>query len=275
MNNKVIENFNKFNGSLLYLPTFLLLGIFAFLCSRNAFSNEGYSQIQKKLFLSLNSELSAYPQTMNNLTQCGDALVILSFLTLFIVYAPKLWEALITSSIISAIIVAILKPLFAIKRPAAAFSDEHFSIIGRKLLGSNSFPSGHSVTVFAVMTVILIAFLPKRFLNQVFWCILIFGLAILFASTRIAVGAHYPLDVTVGAIVGYISAILGIVINKKYKIWEWLCCKKFYPFFIIVFFVCSFIVLFKIYKLNLLVFYLSLSSLLISLFVIIKKYVKK
>lgn len=110
---------------------------------------------KKIFFLSLNSNLANYPSTLSNLTELGDALVILSFLTLFIVYAPKMWEALITSSIISAIIVCSLKPIFAIQGPAAAFGSENLSIIGKKLIGSNSFPSGHSVTVF------LIAFMPK------------------------------------------------------------------------------------------------------------------
>ena len=275
MNKTVIDNFLKFNASLLYLPTFLLLAILAFLGSRNLLSNEAYVNSQKDFFLFMNSELSKYPQTLDNLTQFGDALIILSFVTIFIIYAPKMWEALITGSIVSAILVGILKPIFGIQRPAAAFGPENLTIIGRKLMGSNSFPSGHSVTVFTVLTVILIAFMPKKISKQIIWSICIFTFGIFVILTRLGVGAHHPLDVTVGAIIGYISGILGIVINKKYNIWGWIGKKKFYPVFIILFFACSIVVAFKIYNTNLVVFYLSLISLLISLFVITNLYVKK
>nr|WP_317633069.1 phosphatase PAP2 family protein [uncultured Flavobacterium sp.] len=275
MNTKVIENFAKFNCSLLYLPSFLLLAILAFLQSRQLLSEKGYVNFQKDFFLSINSGLSDYPETLNNLTQFGDALIILSFLSIFIIYAPKMWEALITSSIVSAIIVCVLKPLFGIKRPAAAFTDENFTIIGRKLIGHNSFPSGHSVTVFAVLTIVLIAFMPKKIKYQIIWSIAVFSFGVMVIATRIGVGAHFPLDVTVGGIVGYVSAILGIAINKKYNIWTWVGNKKFYPVFILVFFVCAVILVTKIFSVNLIVFYLALISLIISIFVITNLYVKK
>lgn len=275
MNKNVIENFARFNSSLLYLPTFLLLAILSFLCSRNALSNEAYVNCQKEFFLFMNSELSEYPRTLYNLTQLGDALIILSFFTIFIIYAPKMWESLITASIVSAILVGVLKPLFGIQRPAAAFGPENLTIIGRKLMGSNSFPSGHSVTVFTVLTVVLIAFMPKKIKYQIVWCCSIFLFGIILILTRIGVGAHHPIDITVGAIVGYASAIIGIAINKKYNIWGWIGNKKFYPVFILLFFACSIVMIFKIFEANLVIFYFALLSLLISLFVITNLYVKK
>src|SRR5690606_3396875 len=189
-------------------------------------------------------------------TQLGDALVILSLLTLFVVYEPKMWEALITSSLVSAILVCSLKPLFGIQRPAAAFGPDNLSIIGRKLMVSNSFPSGHSVTVFTVLTIILIAFMPKRIRYQIIWSALIFIFGILLILTRVGVGAHHPLDVVVGGIIGYISAILGLTINKYYNIWTWIENKKYYPVFITLFFACSIVFIFKIFNTNLIIFYI-------------------
>lgn len=275
MNEIVINNFKKFNACLLYLPTFLLFAILVFLHSRNALTNEAYVNFQKSFFLSINSELSQYPKVLDNLTQFGDALVILSFLTLFIVYAPKMWETMITASLVSLVLVCILKPLFAIQRPALAFGPENFTIIGRKLAGQNSFPSGHSVTVFTVITILLIAFMPKKVKHQILWSIGLFLFGIIVILTRLGVGAHHPIDVTVGAIIGYFSAILGLVINKKYNIWGWVGNKKFYPIFILLFFACSIVMAFKITHSNLVVFYFALISLLVSLFVITFHYVKK
>lgn len=275
INQTVINNFKRFNASLLYLPSFLLLAIFAFLCSRNALNNDAYVNFQKKIFLFFNSELSQYPKTIDNLTQLGDALIILSFLSIFIVYAPKMWEGVISSSIVSAILVGLLKPLFGIQRPAAAFGPENITIIGRKLMGSNSFPSGHSVTVFTVLTIVLIAFMPRRIINQIIWSVSIFLFGIILIVTRMGVGAHHPLDVTVGAIVGYISAILGLAINKRFNIWLWIENIKFYPVFILLFVICCVVVFFKILHTNLIIFYFAFLSLLISLFVITSRYVKK
>jgi len=275
MNNTVVGNFKRFNASLLYLPTFLLLALLAFLYTRDSLSKEAYVNFQKEFFLSLNANLANYPSTLNNLTQLGDAMVILSFLAIFIIYAPKMWEALITSSIISAIIVCSLKPIFAIQRPAAAFGSENLSIIGRKLMGSNSFPSGHSVTVFTVLTVFLIAFMPKKIKFQIIWSVSIFLFGIILILTRIGVGAHHPIDVAVGAIIGYLSAILGISINKRLNIWGWIGNKKFYPVFMATFLTCCIVLVFKIISVNLIVFYFALISLLISLFLISRLYVKK
>ena len=51
----------------------------------------------------------------------------------------------------------------------------------------------------------------------------------MIAFTRVGVGAHYPLDVIAGAILGYLSGILGIFINQKYKTWTWISDKRYYP----------------------------------------------
>lgn len=268
-------NFSKNKSTLLYFPLFFLLAILAYLASENFLTNNGYVNCQKNIFLFFNTQLSKYPLLMDNLTQLGDALVILSFFTIFIIYCPKLWEDLITSSIISAILVGILKPLFGIQRPAAAFGAENLHIIGRKLMGNNSFPSGHSVTVFTVLTIIMLAFMPKKAINQIFWSFGVFFIGVILILTRLGVGAHHPLDVTVGATVGYISAILGLVINQKYNIWAWVCEKKFYPVFILIFVACIIVMIFKILNTNLIIFYFALISLLISLTVIIFSYVKK
>ncbi len=117
--------------------------------------------------------------------------------------------------------------------------------------------------------------MPQKLKYKVIWCssLLISGLIIAF--TRVAVGAHYPLDVIIGSIIGYISGLLGIFINHRYNIWEWINLKKYYPVFILLFSICAMILINKILNENLIIFYLSLISLLTSLYIITYSYAKK
>jgi membrane-associated phospholipid phosphatase len=275
MNSKVISNFSKVTPSLFILPVFLLITIVSFLYSKNALSIDGYVQIQKDCFYFLNSKIAQFPHTVYNLTQLGDTLILLSFLTILILYAPKIWEALLSASLVSAIFSSVLKDLFLIPRPAAAFDNNSFLIIGSALPGYRSLPSGHSITIFTVLTVLLFAFMPKKSNDKILWnfCIIISGLMLVF--TRVGVGAHHPFDVIVGSIFGYISGLIGIFITQKYKIWAWISNKRYHPFFILLFLICSIIVINKLINENLIVYYFALISLIISLYKITYVYIKK
>ncbi|HQV65556.1 MAG TPA: phosphatase PAP2 family protein [Saprospiraceae bacterium] len=274
-NASVIENSNKVKVSLFYIPLFLLTAIFFYLYFADALSVERYVEIQKDIFLDINSTLGQFPSLMLNLTQLGDALIFLSFLTLLIIYAPKFWESLISASIVSAILSKFLKVLFSVPRPAAILDNETFIIIGKKLVGHSSLPSGHSITTFTIITVLMYAFMPKKISSKVAWVILLIGLGFIIISTRVGVGAHFPLDVIIGGIIGYISGLIGIFISKNDKLWAWIGNPKYYPFFIILFMVCCVVLGTKIYKENLLIYYLSMISLIVSLYKIIYVYIKK
>ena len=149
-----------------FIPFLLLSFIALTLLQKSAFSVEGYVEIQKELFFYLNSELSEFPSLQFNLTQLGNPLIILPFLTVFIVYAPKLWGALFTTTIISAVISFLLKEIFDVPRPAEILDNEFFVIIGRVHTGFSSLPSGHSITTFTVITLLLFAFMPKEFKSK-------------------------------------------------------------------------------------------------------------
>lgn len=274
-NASVIENSNKVKVSLFYIPLFLLTAIFFYLYFADALSVERYVEIQKDIFIDINSTLGQFPSLMLNLTQLGDALIFLSFLTLLIIYAPKFWESLISASIVSAILSKFLKVLFSVPRPAAILDNETFIIIGKKLVGHSSLPSGHSITTFTIITVLMYAFMPKKISSKVAWVILLIGLGFIIISTRVGVGAHFPLDVIIGGIIGYISGLIGIFISKNDKLWAWIGNPKYYPFFIILFMVCCVVLGTKIYKENLLIYYLSMISLIVSLYKIIYVYIKK
>ena len=275
MNSRIISNLSKIKPSLFFAPLFLLASIVFFLYRQDALSVSKYVEIQKKYFYIINFKLSQFPNTIYNITQIGDALIFLSFLTIFIFYAPKIWESLLTSLLVSVIFSSILKDFFRVPRPAAAFDNSSFIIIGKTLPGYSSLPSGHAITVFTIITILLFAFMPKKLNLKIIWNLVIIFIGLFIAYTRVGVGAHHPLDVIIGSIIGYICGISGILINQKYQIWSWINNKKYYPVFIILFLACSIIIITKILNENLIIFYLSLVSLIISLYKIIYVYTKK
>ena len=101
MNTSVTTNYSKLKLSLFFLPLFLLITIVLFLYSQDSLNAHRYIQIQKDCFFFINHHLGHYPTIEYNLTQLGDASILLSFLTIFILYAPKIWESLLSASLVS------------------------------------------------------------------------------------------------------------------------------------------------------------------------------
>ncbi|MCT6716620.1 phosphatase PAP2 family protein, partial [Staphylococcus aureus] len=87
-----------------------------------------------------------------------------------------------------------------VPRPAAVFDNNSFTVIGKTLSGHNSLPSGHSITIFTILTVLLFSFMPKKLNYKIIWITTFTFAGLMIAFTRVGVGAHYPLDVIAGGI---------------------------------------------------------------------------
>ena len=275
MNIKVGCNSDRLKPIVFVVPISLTIAIVGYLYSQNALSVSRYIEIQKHGFFFLNAALSQFPNTEYNLTQLGDALIFLSLLSIFIPYSPKLWEYLISASLISAIASWLLKQLFAVPRPAAVFDHSSFVIVGKTLSGNNSLPSGHAITIFTTLTILLFAFLPRRISLRIPWIILLILIGLSLSFSRVAIGAHYPLDVIIGGIAGYLCAIAGIYIVQRFKIWCWIANKKYYPVLIAALLVCCICIINKIINENLIIFYFALIGLLASGFKLVRSYVQR
>ncbi len=74
--------------------------------------------------------------------------------------------------------------------------------------GHASFPSGHATVFFALATVI---YLYDKTMGMCFYV-----LALVIAISRVLVGAHYPIDVIVGSVIGIVVALsVNSIFSRK------------------------------------------------------------
>lgn len=183
-------------------------------------SRANYWGSQVDQFLFLNSISPDYPNVWLNITQLGDAIVLIPLLSFLTVFRPQMWAALFGAVPVSVLLANGGKAIASIPRPATVLDHKLFSIVGDPLTAYNSIPSGHTITIFAATTAIVVILLlaPRRFGGL--W---IFLGGLMIASTvafsRVAVGAHWPLDIVVGAAFGCLGGISGVVLTQRFELW--------------------------------------------------------
>jgi len=192
-------------------------------------NSEYYTSSQINLFLIINKILCATPDFWLNVTALGDVAVLLPILSLAILHNVRIWAALIGSVPLGMLFTHGNKLLFEIPRPAAIIDNSYFKITGGALKGCTSLPSGHSLTIFAAITVLLhILIIEKKAQHPGLWSILLMLIASVVAISRITVGAHWPLDVLAGAVLGGVSGFSGLYLTDRYTSWwRWMSNVKF------------------------------------------------
>lgn len=145
------------------------------------------------------------------ITLLGDATLMLTLLLLFVGRRSQLVWAVVCAAIIATLLVHGLKGLLAIPRPAAVLSLDSLQIIG-PLIEKKAFPSGHTATIFTFAGVFCLARFPAW---QKLAVVVIAGVA---GLSRVVVGAHWPLDVCGGAIIGWSAAVCGVLLSQH---WQW------------------------------------------------------
>lgn len=135
-----------------------------------------------------------------HLTDLGSATTAIGLSLCFLVFRPELICRMFIAGVVCSLLVMLLKHYFDVLRPAAVL--DTLNIVGN-IHFKYSFPSGHTAAAFVVAGSLYLS------LNH-FWIKSVLLIVASFVGiSRIIVGAHWPTDIVMGAIVGLFSAYLA------------------------------------------------------------------
>jgi membrane-associated phospholipid phosphatase len=146
------------------------------------------------------------------ITDLGSAPCALALITPMLAWRPRWIASMLLAALPAACLTNVLKEIADKARPAAVLPLDEIHIIG-KMLRTTSFPSGHTLTAFVLAGAVVLC--VRRPLA---WLMLPF--AALVAFSRIAVGAHWPVDLFAGAACGWLMAALGVWWSTRWRFWE-------------------------------------------------------
>lgn len=153
------------------------------------------------LFLWLNAACTALPDWLwASLTITSHTSMVFALLAPLLLPRVERGSTIVTglfsAALLGGIVSTAVKESLQVLRPPAILPPESFHLIGHKL-ELVSFPSGHTLSAFAIATLLILG-LPLRG-----WRLAgVLALACLIGLSRVAVGAHWPLDVLGGSLLG-------------------------------------------------------------------------
>ena len=163
------------------------------------------------LFYFFNRQLAALPDivwSLFSLLGTGWAVFALTAPTLW--RAPRVVVAWLCAAPLAGALTRVGKMMADNPRPLEVLDPQTIHLIGEPLFVA-AMPSGHTLTAFAAASAIYFS-LPPAGRQRFLW---LFAVALGVGLSRMAVGAHWPADVAVGAALGLASGLLG----------AWLCSR--------------------------------------------------
>ncbi len=160
-----------------------------------------------KLFYLINSKRSKFlDKFYKYYFRLGKSYTLPLFLPFFYYFGgSKAIIHLAVALIITGILMPTIKYIFRHKRPYSLL--EGVNLLEPVTL--KSFPSADTAYAFAIFGVIL-------FYGGILISILFLIYAFLIAYGRIYMGAHFPIDVLTGGIIGFLSAVVGDILIKNF-----------------------------------------------------------
>lgn len=168
---------------------------------------------KKEAFILLNP----YHSVFLNYLFIGVTFLGTGFFSIIICLALALFKKTFLSFIVfvsfatSGIAAQLLKAFISEGRPAMVFKKSNYPYFIEHVTLHNfhSFPSGHTVTAFALASILAIAIKNKKYSIP----LLLFGT--LVGYSRIYLGQHFLLDVAVGSLIGILFSIICWIFLAK------------------------------------------------------------
>jgi membrane-associated phospholipid phosphatase len=147
-------------------------------------------------------------------TICGTGVAAYALLAPSLALQPRRYAAAIVAGVLGGIYANGMKRVYQLPRPPSVLDAAHLHVIGQPL-HNFTFPSGHTVTAFALAGVLVYA--STKPLKTAVWSL---AFAALVATSRIAVGAHWPADLAGGAAGGWLCGALGVGAASRWRAWN-------------------------------------------------------
>ncbi|UCG39066.1 MAG: phosphatase PAP2 family protein [bacterium] len=154
--------------------------------------------LNRPLFLALNG--AGHPVLdwlMLSLTHFGNGVVAALLALLLVPFRRDLTVRAALAMLVAGVLTALVKDVVTMPRPPAVLGDA-VRVLGPKLT-MGSLPSGHTGTAFA-----LACSLRGHLRERVYYGVL--AVAALVGLSRVYIGVHFPVDVVLGALLGWLSA---------------------------------------------------------------------
>ena len=173
---------------------------------------------KNKAFLILNQYHSPFfDQFFKYFTYFGDGLFWLIIFIVCFFFNKKRIFIVVLNFVISTVFALFLKRIiFSHELRPAALEKEGFNlhfVEGVKIYTQNSFPSGHTITAFAIAFTIILLLKRK---NPYKYLVLI--MAFLVGFSRIYLAQHFPIDVIAGGFLGISSTFITIYVLSLFKV---------------------------------------------------------
>jgi membrane-associated phospholipid phosphatase len=137
------------------------------------------------------------------ITNLGDTSISLAIILALYNFKEDRGARLLILAITGTVVIQGLKHLLGVDRPSVVlFGMEGYNLIGSQVK-SPSFPSGHTATAFIGAGILAAQFKSKPITQ---WLV---AIASLIGLSRIMMGVHWPFDVLVGAVLGWLIGFKG------------------------------------------------------------------
>jgi len=150
-------------------------------------------------------------------THLGDGLTFLIIGLVLLVFSIRKSILVICSGVLAGLLTQVLKRFIFddIARPSKFLAEYPLHLVdGVKMYTSNSFPSGHTATIFALC--FALASLTSSLFNK----IVLFCIAVAIGFSRIYLSQHFLIDTYVGSAIGVVAALVVIYyLNKQQAAW--------------------------------------------------------